>query len=68
MRTDHLYLFVCKMEGHMTSVLTEMSSVNPRIGKCSTVCSNRVQWQNMPGNNVTDFTKSHDFNSMRLAN
>ena len=43
-------------------------AVNPGIGKCGTVCGDRVRRQNPLGNNVTNFTKSHDFNSTRLAN
>jgi len=45
----------------------ETFSVNLGIGKCGNVCGDRVRRQNPPGNNVTNFTKSHDFNWTRLA-
>ena len=38
------------------------SPVNPGIGKCGRVCGDCVWRQNPPGNNMTNFTKSHDFN------
>ena len=36
-------------------------AVNLGIGKCGTVCGDRVRRRNPPSNNVTNFTKSHDF-------
>jgi len=50
---------------HNSDVLPH--SVNLGIGKCGTVCGDRVRWQNPPGTNVTNFTKSHDFNWTCLA-
>ena len=47
--------------------IPRMVTVNPGIGKCGRVCGDRVQRPNPPGNNVTNFAKSHDFNSTRLA-
>jgi hypothetical protein len=41
-------------------------SVNLGIGKCGNVCGDRVWQQNPPGNNVTNFTKSYDFNWTHL--
>ena len=41
-------------------------AVNPGIGKCGRVCGDRVRRQNPPGNNVTNFTKSHDFNETSI--
>jgi len=43
-------------------------AVNPGIGKCGVVCSDRVRQQNLLGSNVTNFSKSHDVNSTRLVN
>jgi hypothetical protein len=64
---DIWFLSISPSLSLLKTVVEPSSTVNPGIGKCGSVCGDRVRRQNPPGNNVTNFAKSHDFRWTRLA-